>query len=103
MELCDYPAQKIVELVTSQQATAVDVVNSVYKRIEQVEGRTGAVDVEEVPADAEKVHAFISLTKVFSILSPISALPPGTLQTLNRGHRKIRNFPSFSIKALQII
>jgi aspartyl-tRNA(Asn)/glutamyl-tRNA(Gln) amidotransferase subunit A len=63
MELCDYPAHKLVELIKSQQISAVDVVNSVYQRIEQVEGRTGAVGVEEIPEDAEKVHAFISLTK----------------------------------------
>ena len=36
---------------------------SVYSRIEQVEGRTCAVGNEETPEDAEKVHAFITLTK----------------------------------------
>lgn len=67
MELCDYPAHQLVKLIKSQQISAVDVVNSVYNRIEQVEGRTGQVGAEETPEDAEKVHAFITLTKELAL------------------------------------
>ena len=63
MELCDTSAHKLVELIKTQQVSAVDVVKSVYERIEQDEGRSGEVGQEEIPEDAEKVHAFITLTK----------------------------------------
>jgi len=63
MELCDLPAHQIVELIRSKQASAEEVLDSALQRIAQVDGRPGALDSgPALPEDAEKVHAFITLT-----------------------------------------
>jgi aspartyl-tRNA(Asn)/glutamyl-tRNA(Gln) amidotransferase subunit A len=63
MELCDLSAHEISHLVHQRQASAVEVLESSVKRIEQVDGRPGSLDPGELtPEDLKTVHAFIHLT-----------------------------------------
>lgn len=63
MNLCDLPAHQIAHLVSSQQVSAVDVLESNLERIATVDGRPGSLEPDGLsPEDAERVHAFITLT-----------------------------------------
>lgn len=63
MELCDLPANRIVELVRSGEVSAVQVLEATLRRIELVDGRPGSLEPGELtPEDTQRVHAFITLT-----------------------------------------
>ncbi len=63
MELCDYNTEDLSKLIRERKATAVEVLDSCLKRIEQVDGRPGTLDAGEITEeDKRKVHAFISVT-----------------------------------------
>lgn len=63
MELCDLPAHQIAAMVRSKQISAEEALDSALRRIDQVEGRPGSLDPGPArPDDAEKVHAFITLS-----------------------------------------
>jgi aspartyl-tRNA(Asn)/glutamyl-tRNA(Gln) amidotransferase subunit A len=64
MELCDLPAHQIVLLIRQRQVSALEVFESVLKRIAAVDGRPGRLDAGDLTAeDKQKVHAFISLAE----------------------------------------
>ena len=64
MDLCDLPAFEIASLVRQKKASAREVLESTFKRIEQVEGRTGSLEPGEITTeDKQKVHSFITLTR----------------------------------------
>lgn len=64
MELCDLPAYELTLLLRQKRVTAVEILESCLKRIDEVDGRPGSLDGgEPLPEDAEKVHAFITLTR----------------------------------------
>jgi aspartyl-tRNA(Asn)/glutamyl-tRNA(Gln) amidotransferase subunit A len=57
------PAYQIRELIQRKEISAREVVEATYRRIEQVEGRTGTLNGREITAEDEShVHAFITLT-----------------------------------------
>jgi aspartyl-tRNA(Asn)/glutamyl-tRNA(Gln) amidotransferase subunit A len=63
MELCDTPALKLAALIKSRQVSAQEAVESSLRRIAAVDGRPGTLEPsDELPDDAERVHAFITLT-----------------------------------------
>lgn len=62
MELCDLPAHVIAARVRQGDLSAVDVIDSCLHRIEQVDGRPGALDTQPSDADEQKVHSFIKLS-----------------------------------------
>ncbi len=67
MELCDYSAHKIAELVRKGEVSALEAVDSALERIEQVDGRPGTLETfasnpKERSAEVRQVHAFITLT-----------------------------------------
>jgi aspartyl-tRNA(Asn)/glutamyl-tRNA(Gln) amidotransferase subunit A len=64
MELCDYPAHEIVSRLKKGEFTACNVLESAFKRIEQVDGRPGTLDAGEITdEDRQKVHAFLNVTR----------------------------------------
>jgi len=64
MQLCDLSAVEIREHISSKQASAVEVLESCLQRIKQVDGRPGELESgPETREDAERVHAFITLTE----------------------------------------
>lgn len=64
MELCDLPAHQIVLLIRQRQVSALEVFESVLKRIAAVDGRPGRLDAGDLTAeDKRQVHAFISLAE----------------------------------------
>jgi aspartyl-tRNA(Asn)/glutamyl-tRNA(Gln) amidotransferase subunit A len=63
MELCDYPAHQLVQMIRRRQASAVEVLESALERAAAVDGRPGSLDPgEPLIEDASRVHAFITLT-----------------------------------------
>jgi len=63
MELCDFSAFELSQLICQQKTYATEVVESALKRIAEVDGRPGSL--EDDPAaneDSKSIHAFISLT-----------------------------------------
>ena len=64
MELCDLSAHELADLIRKRKVSAVEALESALKRIELVEGRSGALDAGEItPEDEKKVHAFINQTE----------------------------------------
>lgn len=64
-ELCDFPAYELAELIRKREVSAVEALDSALIRIEAVDGRPGRIENgKETAGDAEKVHAFITLSKV---------------------------------------
>jgi aspartyl-tRNA(Asn)/glutamyl-tRNA(Gln) amidotransferase subunit A len=63
MELCDYSAHQLTTMLHQHQISAVEILESTLERIQSVDGRHGSLDTqEEIPEDAQKVHAFITQT-----------------------------------------
>lgn len=63
MELCDLPAHAIAKMIRSREVSAEDSLESTLARISALDGRPGTLDPGDMnPEDAEKLHAFISLT-----------------------------------------
>ncbi len=63
MELCDYPAHQLVEMIRRRQVSAVEVLESALERTAAVDGRPGSLGSAGPNAeDASRVHAFITLT-----------------------------------------
>jgi aspartyl-tRNA(Asn)/glutamyl-tRNA(Gln) amidotransferase subunit A len=63
MELCDYPAYQLVQMIRRRQVSAVEVLESTLERTAAVDGRPGCLDPgEPLLEDAFRVHAFITLT-----------------------------------------
>ena len=64
MELCDLSAHELADLIRKRKVSAVEALESALTRIEQVEGRSGALDAGQItPEDEKKVHAFITQTE----------------------------------------
>ncbi|MFN2144528.1 MAG: amidase, partial [Anaerolineales bacterium] len=64
MELCDLSAFELADLIRKGEVSAVEALESALKRIEQVDGRPGSLDVGKItPEDEKKVHAFITHTE----------------------------------------
>ncbi len=63
MELCDYPAHQLVQMIRRRQVSAVEILESALQRAAAVDGRPGSLDPgEPLLEDATRVHAFITLT-----------------------------------------
>ena len=62
MDLCDFSAVEISQMLRSKEISAREVLESCLKRIEAVDGKPGSLDYRENEGDAEKVHAFITQT-----------------------------------------
>jgi aspartyl-tRNA(Asn)/glutamyl-tRNA(Gln) amidotransferase subunit A len=63
MELCDLSAIELSRLLRQKKASAVEILDSCLRRIEAVDGRSGALEAGELTAeDQQRVHAFITLT-----------------------------------------
>jgi aspartyl-tRNA(Asn)/glutamyl-tRNA(Gln) amidotransferase subunit A len=63
MELCDFSALQLTTMLRQHQVSAVEILESTLKRILSVDGRPGNLATqEEIPEDAQKVHAFITQT-----------------------------------------
>ena len=63
-QLCDLPAHEIVRRVKARECSAVQVLESTLERIGEVEGTPPSTDpYQPNPADLEKVHAYITVTK----------------------------------------
>ena len=64
MELCDLSALEMSALLRQRKVSAGELLNSHLKRIEAVDGRSGALDSGELTAeDRQRVHAFITVTE----------------------------------------
>jgi aspartyl-tRNA(Asn)/glutamyl-tRNA(Gln) amidotransferase subunit A len=62
-ELCDLSAIEISSRVRNEEVAAVEVLESILERIEQVEGKAPTTDTYVPDAsDLEKVHAYITIT-----------------------------------------
>ncbi|NMC46094.1 MAG: Asp-tRNA(Asn)/Glu-tRNA(Gln) amidotransferase subunit GatA [Chloroflexi bacterium] len=61
-DLNSYSALELAELVRTRQVSAEEVLDASLARIEEVDGRPGALDADLSPEDAGKVHAFITHT-----------------------------------------
>ena len=63
MELCDLSAHELAALIRKREISSVEALESSLKRIKAVDGRTGSIEPgDDLPEDAEKEHAFITLT-----------------------------------------
>jgi aspartyl-tRNA(Asn)/glutamyl-tRNA(Gln) amidotransferase subunit A len=63
MELCDLSAFELSQLVHQRKISAVEAAESSLRRIAAVDGRPGSIEgLGEESGDAEKIHAFITLT-----------------------------------------
>jgi len=60
MQLCDLPAHELVEIIRHRQVSAVEVLDACLERIAAVDGVPGHLEPSE--AQADRVHAFITLT-----------------------------------------
>jgi len=64
MELCDLPAYELSLLLRQKQISAEEITRACLERVDQVDGRSGALDSGELTAEDEhKVHAFITVTR----------------------------------------
>jgi aspartyl-tRNA(Asn)/glutamyl-tRNA(Gln) amidotransferase subunit A len=62
--LCDLPAYEIARKVRSRELLAVDVLESTFTRIDEVEGKApSSAPYVTDPEDLEKIHAFITITR----------------------------------------
>ena len=62
--LCDLPAHEQARRIKAGEISALDLLKSTLDRIDAVEGRPATTDVYTPdPADLEKVHAFITVTR----------------------------------------
>lgn len=62
--LCDLPAHEQARRIKAGELSALDLLKSTLDRIDAVEGRPATTDVYTPdPADLEKVHAFITVTR----------------------------------------
>ena len=62
MDLCDLAASELGILIRTRQVSASEVLESVLKRIETVDGRPGSLNPEALTdEDVHKVHAFLNL------------------------------------------
>jgi aspartyl-tRNA(Asn)/glutamyl-tRNA(Gln) amidotransferase subunit A len=69
MELCDYPAHQLVQLVHNKEVSAEEILDSTLQRIRNVDGRPGSLDKAQIaPDDEKKIHAFITLTEDKALL-----------------------------------
>ncbi len=63
MELCDFSAHELLDLLHSKQVSAQEIVESSLQRIRAVDGRPGSQESgAENEQDKHNVHAFISVT-----------------------------------------
>ena len=64
MEICDHSALEINKLLRQKQVSAVEIIDSCIKRIDQVDGRSGSLDetTDLTDEDRKQVHAFITRT-----------------------------------------
>lgn len=63
MELCDFSAHELLDLLHSKQVSAQEIVKSSLQRIRAVDGRPGSLESgAESEQDKLSVHAFISVT-----------------------------------------
>lgn len=63
MELNELSAQSLADLVRRREVSAQEVLEATLERIAAIDGRPGRLDYDgELPEDAQKVHAFITLT-----------------------------------------
>jgi aspartyl-tRNA(Asn)/glutamyl-tRNA(Gln) amidotransferase subunit A len=63
-ELCDLTAHELVAKLKARETTAAQILESVFQRIEAVEGRApSTAPYTPQPGDAEKVHAYISIQR----------------------------------------
>lgn len=63
MELADYSAYQIAQLVRRRELSAAEVTEAALQRINAVDGRPGSIDPGEITAeDRNKIHAFITVT-----------------------------------------
>jgi aspartyl-tRNA(Asn)/glutamyl-tRNA(Gln) amidotransferase subunit A len=63
MELCDLPAHILADLIRLRQVSAEQAADSALSRIAAIDGCPGSLDADGFdPAEAEKVHAFITLS-----------------------------------------
>jgi aspartyl-tRNA(Asn)/glutamyl-tRNA(Gln) amidotransferase subunit A len=63
MQLCDLTAYQMVEKLRKREASAVEILDSVLERIDQVDGRPGSAEPYAPQADdKDKVHSFTSVT-----------------------------------------
>jgi aspartyl-tRNA(Asn)/glutamyl-tRNA(Gln) amidotransferase subunit A len=63
MNLCDIPAYQLSELIHRREVSAVDALDSALTRIAAVDGRPGSLEDGVLQdEEAEKVHAFITIT-----------------------------------------
>ena len=64
MDLCDYSAFHLRNMVRRREVSAEEVLESTLARIAAVDGRPGALEGGDLTADDERtVHAFITLTE----------------------------------------
>jgi len=64
MELCDLPAQQLVARLKAREISAVQILESTFRRIDTVEGQAPSTHAQALPADDKgKVHAYISLQR----------------------------------------
>ena len=64
MELCDFSAVEMIQLLRARKVSAVELLTSALRRVEAVDGRSGALDAGEISAeDRLHVHSFITLTR----------------------------------------
>ncbi|MFZ5809196.1 MAG: amidase [Chloroflexota bacterium] len=61
MELCDYAAYQLVNMIRRRQISAEELLDSALQRISEVDGHAGHLDGTN-DEEPDKVHAFITLT-----------------------------------------
>jgi len=63
MELCDYSAFDLSQLIHQRKVTAAEVVESALKRVAAIDGRPGSLEKDPgTDEDSRTVHAFLTLT-----------------------------------------
>ena len=64
MELCDLHAHELVVKLKAREISAVQILESTFRRIDAVEGQAPSTQAQVLPADDKgKVHAYISLQR----------------------------------------
>jgi aspartyl-tRNA(Asn)/glutamyl-tRNA(Gln) amidotransferase subunit A len=63
MELCDYPAHRLITLIKSREVSASEVLESTLTRIQNVDGQSGSLSPKDGELENDKIHAFITLTE----------------------------------------
>jgi aspartyl-tRNA(Asn)/glutamyl-tRNA(Gln) amidotransferase subunit A len=63
-DLCDLPAHELVRKLKAREISAVEIVESTFRRIDAVEGRAPTTaPYQAQPDDAAKIHAYISVQR----------------------------------------